>query len=111
MKAYSLDFRKRVIAYINEGASKAQAARLFKIGRASIYRFLVLDQQDKLAPQKSWGHWRKLDPDALRAFLEKKTDATLAELKREFNVSIATLWKCLIKMKITLKKTHKISRK
>jgi transposase len=28
----------------------------------------------------------------------------LAELKREFNVSIATLWKRLEKMKITLKK-------
>jgi transposase len=104
MKAYSLDLRERVIAAIDGGASKAQAARLFKIGRASVYRFLALARQDSLAPKKSWGRWRKLDPDALRAFLEKKNDATLAEMSQEFGVCTATLWKRLKKMKVTLKK-------
>ena len=36
----SLDFRQRVVNFVRSGGSKAEAARRFKIGEASVYRWL-----------------------------------------------------------------------
>jgi transposase len=62
MKAYSLDLRQRVVKFINKGGTRVDAARHFQIGQRSVYRFLAADQKGNLAPKKSWGSWRKLDP-------------------------------------------------
>ncbi|WP_147094454.1 IS630 transposase-related protein, partial [Nitrosococcus oceani] len=39
----SIDLRKRVIDFVRGGGSKAEAARRFQVGRASIYRWLSQD--------------------------------------------------------------------
>jgi transposase len=39
--AYSLDLRKRVVDYVENGGGITKAAALFKVGRATIYRWLV----------------------------------------------------------------------
>jgi transposase len=38
--AYSLDLRKRVVDYVEKGGGITKAAALFKVGRATIYRWL-----------------------------------------------------------------------
>jgi transposase len=38
--AYSLDLRKRVVDYVENGGGITKAAALFKVGRATIYRWL-----------------------------------------------------------------------
>ena len=38
--SYSIDLRKRVVDYVEKGGRIAQAAGLFPVGRATIYRRL-----------------------------------------------------------------------
>src|ERR1035438_8443769 len=110
MKAYALDLRERVVKFINEGGSKVEAARRFGLGRRTVYRYLAAAQEGMLAPKKSWGHWRKLDPHQLQAHVKKHPDATLKELHWVFGVSHHAIWARLGQLGFTLKKTHKISR-
>ena len=110
MKAYVLDLRERVVKFIQGGGSKAEAARRFALARSSVYRYLVAAQKGALPPKTSWGTWRKLDPDKLRAHVKKHPDATLKELQTVFGVSHHAVWVRLGQLGFTLKKTHKISR-
>jgi putative transposase len=110
MKAYALDLRQRVVKFIQDGGSKAEAARRFSLGRRSVYRFLDASRAGKLSPKTTWGHWRKLDPQKLQAHVKEHPDATLHELQGVFGVSHHAIWVRLRQLKLTLKKTHKISR-
>lgn len=110
MKAYALDLRERVVKFLGAGGAKVEAARRFGVGRRTVYRYLEAAQKDMLTPKTSWGHWRKLDPQKLRAHVKQHPDATLKELQRVFGVSQQALWVRLGQMGFTLKKTHKISR-
>jgi transposase len=38
--AYSLDLRQKVVNYVENGGSITKAAAIFKVGRATIYRWL-----------------------------------------------------------------------
>src|SRR5271169_5778859 len=71
MKAYALDLRERVVKFIQSGGSKAEAARRFELGRSTVYRYLDAVQAGTLASKKSWGHWRKLDPQETPGAREK----------------------------------------
>jgi transposase len=110
MKAYALDLRERVVKFLNGGGSKVEAARRFDLGRRTVYRYLAAAQAGTLAPKKSWGKWRKLDPEKLRAHVKKHPDATLKEIQQVFRVSHHAVWVRLGQLGFTLKKTHKISR-
>jgi transposase len=110
MKAYGLDLRERVVKFIQGGGSKVEAARHFDLARSSVYRYLVAAQKGALPPKTSWGAWRKLDPEKLRAHVKKHPDATLKELQQVFDVSHHAVWVRLGQLGFTLKKTHKISR-
>ena len=104
-----MDLRERVLNFINEGGTKAEAARRFKLARSSVYRYVEAGQKGALKPKSSWGHWRKLDPQKLREHVEHP-DATLKELQEAFGVSHNAIWVRLRQMKFTLKKTHHVSR-
>ncbi len=108
MKAYALDLRERVIKFIQKGGSKVEAARHFDLARSSVYRYLSAVQTGTLAPKTSWGKWRKLDPEKLRAHVKKHPDATLKEMQKVFGVSHHAVWVRLGQLGFTLKKTHKI---
>jgi transposase len=110
MKAYALDLRERVVKFIQNGGSKAEAARRFDLARRTVYRYLAAAQTGTLAPKKSWGHWRKLDPQKLQGHVKKHPDATLKEIQKVFDVSHHAVWVRLRQLGFTLKKTHKISR-
>jgi transposase len=110
MKAYALDLRERVVKFIQGGGSKTEAARRFDLARSSVYRYLVAAKKGALTPKKSWGHWRKLDPQKLQAHVKKHPDATLKEIQKVFGVSHHAVWVRLGQLGFTLKKTHKISR-
>ncbi len=38
--SYDIDLRKAVVDYVNEGNKKTEAARIFKVGRQTVYRWL-----------------------------------------------------------------------
>ncbi len=51
--SYSVDLRERVVNYVRNGGSLAAAAKLFQVGRATIYRWLgVPDLQPKPAKER-----------------------------------------------------------
>ena len=55
---YSLDFRQKVINFVENGGRITKAAYTFGIGRASIYRYL---SRLKLSETKVKSRQRKLD--------------------------------------------------
>ena len=55
---YSVDFRKKVINFVENGGTITEAAHTFWIGIASIYRWL---SRPKLSANKAKRHQRKLD--------------------------------------------------
>ncbi|OQB93522.1 MAG: Transposase [Verrucomicrobia bacterium ADurb.Bin118] len=107
MKAYALDLRKRVVQFVQNGGTKAEAARRFDLARSSVYRYLAAAQQGALPPKTSWGSWRKLDPEELSAHVKKHPDATLLELQSIFGVSHNAVWVRLRQLGFTLKKLIK----
>jgi len=110
MKAYTLDLRERVVKFVTGGGTRAEAARLFRLGERTVYRYLAAAKANTLAPKTSWGQWRKLDPVKLQAHVRQQPDATLQELQRVFGVSHNAVWVRLRQLGFTLKKTHKIPR-
>ncbi|MCL1922050.1 MAG: IS630 transposase-related protein [Kiritimatiellaeota bacterium] len=42
MKAYSLDLRKRVVAFVRNGGRKTEEARRFGIGRDTVCRLHII---------------------------------------------------------------------
>jgi transposase len=71
MRAYSEDLRKKIVAAIERGVPKAQAARTFDVSLSSVKRYARSARQgDSLTPKKSPRRPRKADEKA-RALLEE----------------------------------------
>jgi transposase len=114
-KPISVDVRERVVAAHREGkGTYAQLAELFKVGEASISRWLRLDRESgTLEPKPIPGREPKLDAKGravLRELVDADSDATLAELSQQVRehvgvkVVVSTVHKTLAKMGITRKK-------
>jgi transposase len=87
MKAYSEDLRQKIVAALERGTSKTQAARLFDVSLSSVKRYArKARQRDSLAPKKGSGRPPKLDKDAGRLLEEdiKERPAATAEQRRRF---------------------------
>ena len=79
MKAYSEDLRRRVIAAVDGGMPRSEAARVFNVGRATVKRYLQLRRATgALAPRPRRGP-PPTKTAALPYRLEATPDATLAE--------------------------------
>src|SRR4028119_350202 len=79
--AYSQDLRQKVVNYVENGGSITEAAAIFKVGRATIYRWLG---REDLRPTQVNHRQRKLDWEALKKDVEKNPEARLVERARTF---------------------------
>src|SRR4051794_14591087 len=71
MRAYSVDLREKIVAALEQGMSKAQAARAFSGGATSVKRYVKLKEQGRpLTPGKASGNKAKLDESALKLLEE-----------------------------------------
>ena len=104
--AYSLDLRKRIINYVENGGSPSKAAEVFQVGRASIYRWL-----ERIEPIEVKRRNRKLDWQALEQDVQINPEARLIDRAKQFGVRPSAISYGLKKMKITRKKTTSVSRK
>lgn len=104
----SSDLRQRVVDFVRRGGSKAAAARRFKVGEASVYRWLKPGgvAYKRPGPQGP----RKLDWDALRRHVDVHPDQTQAERARHFQVSRHCIWHALQRLQVTHKKKDGLSR-
>jgi len=86
MKAYSEDLRKKIVAAIERGMSKAQAARLFDVSLSSVKRYSRTAREGRsLEPRKSPGRPRKADEKAqvlLEDDVEERPSATISQRRR-----------------------------
>ena len=83
MKAYSEDLRLRVVAAVDGGMPRSEAARVFGVSRATVKRYLALRRESgALAPRPRRGpppvRMAAL-AEALPPRLASHPDATLAE--------------------------------
>ena len=103
---YAVSLRLKVLAHIEEGMSKREAARLFKISPNTIYEWLK--RGDDLSPRPAKTRRRKLDKAALARHVEENPDALLRERAAHFGVGVNTVW---VAMRRTgfVKKTASIS--
>ena len=108
MRQYELKIRKSVIDFINNGGSKIDAARRFNVSRSTVYRCLAADATGMLEPRKRIGAGRKIDPEILRKVLEENPNATLGELAKIFDAHFVTVWHCMKKLGVKLKRAHHI---
>ena len=99
--AYSWDLRIRVVEYVENGGSITKAAKLFKVGRASIYRWLG---RETLEPTKVKRRHRKLDWSALKKDVVENPESRLIDRAKKFEVRPSAISYALKQMKITRKK-------
>jgi len=104
---YSLDLRKRVVGFVNEGGSKAEASRRFEV---SLWCVNDWCKRDDLAPAPHPMRHRKLDKEALRRHVQQYPDALLRERAEHFGVYINAIWYSMRKMKLTHKKSDALQR-
>jgi transposase len=86
MRAYSEDLRKKIVAAVERGMSKAHAARTFDVSLSSIKRYSRTAREGgSLEPKKSPGRTRKADEKAqllLERDVEERPGATIGQRRR-----------------------------
>ena len=102
--SYSIDLRKRVVDYVKNGGRIAQAAGLFQVGRATIYRWLG---RTDLKATKVKRRNRKLDWQGLEKDVKENPDARLIDRAKKFGVRPSARYYALKEMKITRKKKER----
>lgn len=105
--AYSEDFRKRAIEYMDEGHTYEELYEAFKIypSRVSEWRKL-LKETGGLKPQYRETRSSKIDMRKLEQALERKPDAYLSELGAIFGCTEQAIFYALKRLKVTVKKNN-----
>lgn len=97
---YSVDLREAAISYINNGGSKIEAEHIFKVSRATLYRWLEMDD---LSPKVHGSRSRKIDTSTLRKHIKDHPDMYLHERSALFNVGISWMHYALKRLGIVKK--------
>ena len=104
--AYGIDFRKRVLAYVEEGHTRKETAKLFNISTNTLYVWeKQLKEQGHLNRKQRISKAKKIPLDKLEKFVKKHPDAFLKEIAEEFSCTPSAIWRALKRAGITLKKT------
>jgi putative transposase len=102
---YSLDLRKRVVEFVEQGGSVSKAVKNYQVSRATIYRWLG---REELEAKKVTRRKRKLDWEAVRKDIENNPEMKLADRAKMFGVRTNAIWYAIKEMKITRKKRSKV---
>lgn len=112
MNAYSLDLRKLVVAYVEEGHSQSEAARQFKLHPMTVSRWIRLKETTgslKVLPVPRSPH--KLALNALEEYVKEHPDAFLREIGEHFKCGKDAVARALKKLGFTRKKNKKFTEK
>jgi transposase len=105
-----MDLRQRVMAAYDAGRQTREIARTFDVSPAWARRLKQhRRERGDITPRTGGGKQTpKVDPVRLRALVDQKPDATLAELRESLKVDCAlwTICKALKKLKLTYKKSR-----
>ncbi len=119
-KPLSLDLRTRVVAAVDGGLSRRQAAERFGVSAASAVRWCALKAEvGDPAPKPQGGDRRsrriEAHADLILKLLDEKKDITLADMQAKLlesgvKAGIGTLWRFFNRHNITLKKSRRMRR-
>jgi transposase len=104
----SADLCQRVVDFVRNGDSKAETARRFKVGEASVYRWFKPGGMAYKRPGPRRSH--KLDWEQLRRHVDAHPDRTQAERARHFQVSRPYIWYALQRLQLTHEKKDRVPR-
>jgi putative transposase len=111
-KPYSVDLRKRVLAYLEVNNDKRSAAEIFKVGIATIYRWIVRKKEKgHIQPTQRKYAYKKIDDQKLIDYVETYPDHFLSEIADHFCMTPAGIFRALKRLKITRKKRLRFTRK
>jgi transposase len=107
--AYSEDFRKRVVEYLDEGHIWEETKITFKISLTAISSWRKKYKEtgeikDKPLRQRAY---KKLDPEKLKLYVQEHPDAYLKEIGEAFGCSGTAVSKAFSRLKITQKKRRR----
>ena len=103
--AYSIDFRRRAIEYMDEGHSGKELYEAFKILPSNVYRWRKLfEKTNSLRPEYRKTRKRKIDIKEPEQAIERKPDITIPELAKMFNCTKQSIHSALKRANITRKK-------
>lgn len=114
-KPYSKDLRERVVASVEGGLSRHQAAALFDVGVATVVRWVrQFRETGSVTPKPMGGDHRSLLVGERARLLERidaVSDLTLEELRDELKergivVGYGTVWRFFAREDITVKKNR-----
>ena len=106
-----MDFRRRAVAFKNEGHTLEQLENAFKIPAQTYYQWkrnLENGYYDRPVVRE---RKRKIDKEKLKQAVEQNPDAYLRELAEKFNCAVSAVFYALKKLKITRKKSFYLLRK
>lgn len=103
--SYDAKFRHRAIEYWNDGHTKIETAKVFKVHPDTLQKWKnQLKETGKLEPKTRRETWRKINPTRLKEYLKQHPDAYLKEMAKEFGCSDVAIIKALRRLKISRKK-------
>jgi putative transposase len=86
--AYDLDLRLKVTNFIENGGGITKALKTFKVGRATIYRWLG---REELAAKKVESRQRKINIKELEEDVKNNPDTLFKKRAKKFGVTPASL--------------------
>jgi transposase len=118
-KPYSEDLRKRVVAAVDGGVSRRQAASLFDVGISTVVHWVRRWRETGSVAAKPMGGDHRSRLTGERAWIleriEAVPDLTLEELRDELkqrgvSVGYGTVWRFFAREDITVKKNRSCGR-
>ena len=101
--AYSVDLRVRVVGFVKQGNTHAEASEIFKVGTATIERWLsLLSETGGLEKRPLNRTAPKFGSEKLQAYIEENPDALLKDVAERFGGSVTGSFYALKREKITL---------
>lgn len=105
--AYSEDFRRRALEYMDVGHTGKELYEAFKIYPSAIARWRKLElETGSLNPQYNETRSGKIDMEKLKQVIEEKPDLYLSELAELFCCTKQAIFYALKRIGITRKKRH-----
>jgi transposase len=110
--AYSVDFRKKAIEFMDKGHSTKELKEVFGIYPSEIGKWRkLLAQTGSLAPQYRETRAGKINMEELEKAVEERPDAYLSELAEQLGCTKQGVFYALKRLKITYKKRRLPTRK
>jgi transposase len=109
---YSMDLRERVLKAWDASGDADEIAARFGVSRAWVHRLAQRQRETgSIAPRKQTKFRSRVlagQDERLKALVDAKPDATLAELRDEIptTAALSTLWLALDRLRLTVKKNR-----